>query len=256
MIPDSFSAIEKDQIKESLTNCFQTTENTEELLDNMIIELPFASELIHLSNLRQILTVLKDRDMYYAIEKLVLQYYQPVKTAEIYYTEEQHKTILNKIYNFADNQITAEANGAEELLLTEPIKNLCSRFNNQVPTAVVQGAKGSGKTFLYRQLIEKGNWNSFCSEINKKQIFNDNGFFVPVLAPQNIFKLKHVLAECINSFNATVSCSAVSKSVYNDNSYELDLNANSETDWMIFWEQLFANSVNKNSVTLHNLMKH
>ena len=93
MIPDSFSTMEKDQIKESLTNCFQTTENTEELLDNMIIELPFASELIHLSNLRQILTVLKDRDMYYAIEKLVLQYYQPVKTAEIYYTEEQHKTI-------------------------------------------------------------------------------------------------------------------------------------------------------------------
>lgn len=253
MIPDSFSTMEKDQIKESLTNCFQTTENTEELLDNMIIELPFASELIHLSNLRQILTVLKDRDMYYAIEKLVLQYYQPVKTAEIYYTEEQHKTILKKIYDFADNQITAEANGAEELLLTEPIKNLCSRFNNQVPTAVVQGAKGSGKTFLYRQLIEKGNWNSFCSEINNKQIFNDNGFFVPVLAPQNIFKLKLVLAECINSFNTTVSCAAVSKSVYNDNSYELDLNANSETDWMIFWEQLFANSVNKKFSNLAQL---
>lgn len=60
-----------------------------------------------------------------------------------------------------NNQITAEANGAEELLLTEPIKNLCARFNHQIPVTVVQGAKGSGKTFLYRQLIEKKNWNSF-----------------------------------------------------------------------------------------------
>mgnify|MGYP000951517535 FL=1 len=211
----------------------------------MIIELPFASELIHLSNLRQILTVLKDRDMYYAIEKLAMQYYQPPKSDEIFYTEEQHKTILKQIHNFADNQITAEANGAEELLLTEPIKNLCTRFNNQVPIAVVQGAKGSGKTFLYRQLIEKGNWNSFCGEINKKRVRNDNGFFVPVLAPQNISKLRNVLDECIDKFNIAVPCAMVSYSVYNENAYKLDLNVNNETDWMSFWEQLFVNSVNE-----------
>ena len=245
MIPDSFSTAEKDQIKENLISCFQTTETTEELLDNMIIELPFASELIHLSNLRQILTVLKDRDMYYAIEKLAMQYYQPTKSDEIFYTEEQHKAILKQIHNFADNQITAEANGAEELLLTEPIKNLCTRFNNQVPIAVVQGAKGSGKTFLYRQLIEKGNWNSFCGEINKTRGRNDNGFFVPVLAPQNISKLKNVLAECIDKFNIAVPCAMVSYSVYNENAYKLDINANNETDWMSFWEQLFVNSINK-----------
>ena len=155
MIPDSFSTTEKDQIKDRLTSCFQTTETTEELLDNMIVELPFASELIHLASLRQILSVLKDRDMYYTIEKLVLQYYQPDRSEEVFYTELQHKTILKQIHAFSDKQITAEANGAEELLLTEPIKNLCTRFSNQLPTTVVQGAKGSGKTFLYRQLIEK-----------------------------------------------------------------------------------------------------
>ena len=156
MIPDSFSTAEKDQIKENLISCFQTTETTEELLDNMIIELPFASELIHLSNLRQILTVLKDRDMYYAIEKLAMQYYQPTKSDEIFYTEEQHKAILKQIHNFADNQITAEANGAEELLLTEPIKNLCTRFNNQVPIAVVQGAKRFWKNIFISPINRKG----------------------------------------------------------------------------------------------------
>lgn len=245
MVPDSFSVAEKDQIKENLTKCFQTTETTEELLDNMVVEIPFASELIHLSNLRQILAVLKDRDMYYSIEKLALQYYSSDKTCEAFYTEEQHKNILKQIHIFAENQITAEANGAEELLLTEPIKNLCTRFSNQVPTTVVQGAKGSGKTFLYRQLIEKGNWNSFCAGINNKVSSNDNGFFVPVLAPQNISKLRSVLAECIEKVNETVPCAKISKSVYNDNSYELDINATNEINWMTFWERLFVNSINK-----------
>ena len=74
MIPEVFSTAEKDKIKENLISCFQTTETTEELLDNMIVELPFASELIHLTNLRQILSVLKDRDMYSEIEKLTMQH--------------------------------------------------------------------------------------------------------------------------------------------------------------------------------------
>ena len=57
MIPDTFSISEKVEIKESLIDIFQTTEKTEELLDNIIVELPFASELIHLTSFRQILSV-------------------------------------------------------------------------------------------------------------------------------------------------------------------------------------------------------
>ena len=244
MIPDSFSTTEKDQIKDRLTSCFQTTETTEELLDNMIVELPFASELIHLASLRQILSVLKDRDMYYTIEKLVLQYYQPDRSEEVFYTELQHKTILKQIHAFSDKQITAEANGAEELLLTEPIKNLCTRFSNQLPTTVVQGAKGSGKTFLYRQLIEKENWNAFCSEIIHKNIANDNGYFIPVLAPQNISELRSSLTQCIDKCNEVISFANISRSVYIDNTIDLDSNAAKELDWMSFWEQLFVKSVN------------
>mgnify|MGYP000429584035 FL=1 len=244
MIPDSFSTTEKDQIKDRLTSCFQTTETTEELLDNMIVELPFASELIHLASLRQILSVLKDRDMYYTIEKLVLQYYQPDRSEEVFYTELQHKTILKQIHAFSDKQITAEANGAEELLLTEPIKNLCTRFSNQLPTTVVQGAKGSGKTFLYRQLIEKENWNAFCSEIIHKNITDDNGYFIPVLAPQNISELRSSLTQCIDKCNEIISFANISRSVYIDNTIDLDSNAAKELDWMSFWEQLFVKSVN------------
>lgn len=53
------------------------------------------------------------------------------------------------------------------------------------------------------------------------------------------------MAECIDKFNIAVPCAMVSYSVYNENAYKLDINANNETDWMSFWEQLFVNSINK-----------
>ena len=253
MVPDPFPEEEKDKIKESLIDCFQTTEDTEELLDNMIVELPFASELIHLANFPQILSALKDRKMYEAIENIVRQYYEPKRLEETYYTVEQHKTLLKQIYEFANNQITAEANGAKELLLTEPIKNLCTHYSNQVPTTVVQGAKGSGKTFLYRQLVEKKNWTSFCSEISQKESDRNDGYFIPVFSTQNSAKIQSALTQCIENVNEQLSFADISKSVYIDNAHELSVKADCEKDWMVFWEELFASSVNHNLRSLSEL---
>ena len=63
MVPKEFPQNEKEAIKEEMISCFKTTEDNEELFDNMVIELPFASELIHLTSLQQILFILKDREI-------------------------------------------------------------------------------------------------------------------------------------------------------------------------------------------------
>lgn len=256
MIPDTFSAAEKAEIKEMLIDSFQTTETTErteELLDNIIVELPFASELIHLTSFQQILSVLKDRKMYFSIEKIVEQYYPTEMSKAGLYSEQEHAVLLNKIYSFANNQTTAEKNGAEELLLTEPIKNLCMRYSYQVPTTVVQGAKGSGKTFLYCQFAEKKNWNSFCTEIIPKHYDGENGYFLPVLSTQNSSEIKPMLAQCIDNFNRAISFAEASTAVYLDNAYKLSLNMGNDIDWMNFWEQIFVSSVNKNMTSLSEL---
>ena len=70
-IPQSLSVSEKEKIIGEFNSCFNTDENNEQLLDNLVVELPFASELIHLEQLPQILNALKGRDMYIVIEKLV-----------------------------------------------------------------------------------------------------------------------------------------------------------------------------------------
>lgn len=109
MIPETFSRREKQEIKENLLGCFETTEVKEELLDNMIVELPFASELIHLTEWKQILNVLKDRDMYDAVKELVKPYCISEEPERGIYTEKQHQIITKQICDFANNQITAEA---------------------------------------------------------------------------------------------------------------------------------------------------
>ena len=98
---------------------------------------------------------------------------------------------------------------------------------------------------MYRQLIRKEKLEFFFSEITHKKISKENGYFIPVLAPQNISQIQTVLGQCIDRFNEALPFADVSQSIYSDNSYRLDLEANKEIDWMNFWEQLFVNSVNK-----------
>ncbi len=258
MVPPTLSEAEKSEIVRGLISCFKVDAGRESLLDNVLVELAFASELIHLKELRQILDSLKNRDMYLAIEQIVQQYFGVSDESGNGHAGEQREVTLKKIREFADKQITAEANGTAELLLTKPIKNMCSRYHGQIPTVVVRGAKGSGKTFLYRQLLEQTDWYSFCDNINEKNSEIKGGYMLPVFAPKNIVQIKHLLQRCLETFHEKISFAETSKSIYIDNANELLKQIEQETDWLQFWEKLFAGSVNKDygsfdllSETLH-----
>lgn len=245
MVPDTLPISEKDEIIRQLTKCFDVNDENAQLLDNMVIELPFASELVHLTDLKQIFGKLKGRAMYGNIEQMVNQSYKDQDHSKGEYTETQRQEILKQIHTYANQQITAEANGAVELLLTQPIKNLCARYNGQIPASIVRGTKGSGKTFLYRQFLTKQSWSSFCNSVDEKYKDNEEGLFLPVFAPRNVAQLSALLKNCIDRFNAEIPFAEVSKSVYIDNSQKLEEQSEKETNWMDFWEKLFVSSVDE-----------
>lgn len=255
MVPPNLGKAEKDDIIKSLVNCFETNEDNEQLLDNMVEELPFASELVHLTDIHQILNSLKDRSMFTVIERIVAQSYGRTEERKLRYSGKKRPEVLKKIYEFSEQQITAEANGAVNMLLTEPIKNLCMRFKNRIPNAVVRGAKGSGKTFLYRQLLERGNWETFCNSVNDKIQGQNSGYFVPVFAPRNMMNLDRLLGQCIDEINEKIAIANVSKTVYLDNLRKLENQVLIETEWMDFWERLFTASINDKLDSLSDLEK-
>ena len=253
MVPNTLGNYEKQGIIGELVSCFNADERNERLLDNMVVELPFASELVHLTKLQQIFANLKNRDMLMVIEKIVTQNYGNSEDTENEYTEKQRRILLKKIHDFADKQITAEANGAVKLLLTEPIKNLCLKYSDQIPVAIVNGAKGSGKTFLYRQMIEQQDWNTFRGSISDKQIQNRGGYFIPVFATQNGTELSEILNSCIDTVNTKMPFAQISKSIYIDNAVKLERQSRKETEWIEFWEKLLVKSVNQTFETFEQL---
>lgn len=254
MVTSSIEVAEKQRIYSKLVNCFKIEEENEQLLDNLIVELPFASELIHLAGIDQILNNLQGRDMYYAIENIVRQYYGDSKNNDYKYNEEQRQRILEKIFIYANNQITAEANGALDLLLTQPIKNLCLKFSGSIPYAVVRGAKGSGKTFLYRKLLEKKEWNAFCDSIIKKHTSKlASAYFLPLFAPRNTVQLSGILQKCITNINKEISFAQLKEDLYVSNLLELEKQSKKNTDWMQFWENVFIKSINKELNNLDEL---
>ena len=88
---------------------------------------------------------------------------------------------------------------------------------------------------MYCRLLEKKNWNIFCSEINKKFDSEDKGYFLPVLATQNSEEIKPLLSQRIDEFNHAIDFADASVTVYIDNSYKLSLEKDNDIDWKKFY---------------------
>lgn len=253
MIPDALGDTEKASVINSLLQYYEqdaTDEEGNHFTDNVLTELPFASELIHLSSFKQILHNLSGRDMYLKLQKLVYQNYGAESPAsDVLIDEDDRKNALSAIHALAELQLTAESNGKFEMLMTEPLKYLSRKYNDAIPTTVIMGAKGAGKTFLYRKMVESLEWGTFCEGLNNPTDNMNNCFFLPVIATKNSSELIGVLKKCIQNLNKNVACAQVNESIFLDVSQKLEKQKSQATDWFEFWQKLLASSICANWAT-------
>ncbi|MCW3051464.1 MAG: ATPase involved in chromosome partitioning, partial [Chthonomonadales bacterium] len=78
-------------------------------------------------------------------------------------------TKRQKLDDFTKKLIVAETGTEDDLLITSSLQNLASDNRRQVPTIVVVGAKGAGKTYTFIQLVRLKTWNAF---IHKAGVLN------------------------------------------------------------------------------------
>jgi len=114
-----------------------------------------------------------------------------VKISEVFPVEKTEVAIENnlaelrqKLKEASNKMIFAETEQQDDFLKTQSIKNLANEFHNQLPIAVVVGAKGSGKTFLFKQIAYLKNWEDFGKKILES--FNNNGVILPITQPANL----------------------------------------------------------------------
>lgn len=71
---------------------------------------------------------------------------------------------------------------------SQPIRNLASKHKTRLPNIVIIGAKGAGKTFLFRQILRANTWDNFLKEAvdepSTSQVINAK--VMEVTFPENI----------------------------------------------------------------------
>ena len=73
--------------------------------------------------------------------------------------------IVTRLYDICQKYEFAEKGESEDVLITEPLKNMAKKFSDTLPMIVSIGAKGAGKTFCYLEIARCQNWNTFLAKV-------------------------------------------------------------------------------------------
>lgn len=220
------------------------TDDSVSVTDDIVTELPFASELVHLESLTKIMKNLSGRDFYKNISKIVQNSYIMQKEIKNITHKTTRNEIIKSIHDFATNQITAEGNGAFEVLLTDSIQNLIKKYKNQIPNTVIMGAKGAGKTFLYREMLRNRYWEKFSTHMNKNDLrlsdYNNHmhTLTIPLLASGNAGGFSEIIENAVSNYNSYDIEGKISNSIYIDSKDTLLKYMRNEHD-LLEWKELW-----------------
>ncbi len=244
MVPAALSESEKSSLTETLFEYYERAGISAEATMNQVIkEFAFDPELVHLTSLQQIFSLLDGRGFYLKMKELVEESYDASVGEPL--TQLDRKTILEQINKLANAQLSAESGANMDVLMTQSLQRLKQRFSETIPCTVIMGAKGSGKTFLYQKMASCGDWKTFCKEIYGLPVSQMDGFFIPVIATSNLGNIHRIFSRCVEDANSSVACLKVKSSIFLDNVAELKKAIESENiSWLDRWEQLLAASLN------------
>ncbi|NEP41068.1 MAG: AAA family ATPase, partial [Okeania sp. SIO2H7] len=97
---------------------------------------------------------------------------QPIKKEDL-------KSKRKLLKEQAEQLVYAETSKIADFFATTPLKNLASRYQNSLPVAVIVGAKGSGKTYTFLQIVRRKNWKTFAEDAGATEVVN--AFIAPIL---------------------------------------------------------------------------
>lgn len=237
-------------------------EGDDSIMDDIVTELPFASELVHLETLPKIMKNLSGRDFYKNISEIVKNSYLAFEEANRDDLKISRNKVISDIHEFAANQITAEGNGTFEVLMTESIQSLIRKYKNCTPNTVIMGAKGSGKTFLYREILRDQYWEKFVERMSKNEpvsqgLRSDKCILaIPLLASGNAGGFPEVIKNAIASYNKCGAKGKISNSVYVASKEMLLMNVRNDHDileWKEIWKKVILSAFDKTYQSLAEL---
>lgn len=186
------------------------------------------------SNWEKVRKLITDSGLDLQISKLSEMLQQPESISDI-------TSIQRKIMEKCDNYINAEREQVNDFLKTESIKSLVHKNRIQLPISVVIGAKGSGKTFLFKQIVQNKTWNQFAKEVFLNDAINSDAIILPITRAQNMAqtdlytKIPKAITDVTKSEDSNIFIDAVKPDI------ERNLSENyTVSEWKELWLDYIA----------------
>jgi MinD-like ATPase involved in chromosome partitioning or flagellar assembly/GTPase SAR1 family protein len=233
-----------------ISNHASNDEDDEKALSDLVISSEFSDNLIHLEDLEQIDRLLKGSSIEESSADLSRRIisFKSIKNKKTEKTTESYrKEIIKKIHDIVHKEVTAEGTSGVQIMATGSLKQLARDYQNEIPRVVVIGAKGSGKTYLYKQLVKNLYWENFTAAIlpiEKPKI--PNTIIMPVLASANRASIASLLDDCFANINSELTLH-IDKNILNQNESFLTRKNEDEhmnpSEWFDVWHTIFLNSL-------------
>lgn len=158
------------------------------------LEAEFLSTLMSIGDLREALDNLPQSTRLYAsaLDWAQSLYAQPVSSPSLPTSDVQQpgvsarQKIASKLLEVCQAAEFAEGASAAAILATEPLLNLGKHFAHELPNVLMIGAKGAGKTFTFRQVVQSNTWSKFLGKLGFDQAGVTDASIFPILWSRNI----------------------------------------------------------------------
>lgn len=148
----------------------------------------------------------------------------------------------------------AEQVDGDEMLATEPLRNLGKHFAQELPNAVSIGAKGAGKTFTFLQVCRAKVWSAFLDKLEVQHAATISANIFPALWSSNLFPTAtesvRTARQLFLSTSGTTSRAGTQADIDSLISSAL---RNGPRDWAAFWDELICAQVGVNCSSLSQL---
>jgi MinD-like ATPase involved in chromosome partitioning or flagellar assembly len=95
------------------------------------------------------------------------------------------KSLREQLQDIAKQSVYAENAEVNEFLATNSLRKLASDNRHRLPIVVIVGAKGSGKTYTFIQIVNRENWQIFVLDAGAGEI-ESNAVICPLLESSNL----------------------------------------------------------------------
>lgn len=217
---------------------------TADLRGSYLIRILFDQPFISLGNFYEICEMLKGKELSDTMSELATDLFQKESSEEEGISWEKAKTVLRRLHQIAEREITAEGNDTSSMLSTTSIREIAKDYREGIPQLVVLGAKGSGKTYIYKQMLTKKTWEAFQVSADQRTVRSKNETnIVPLLSSVNLKYLQTPIRECIRFANDALGEERIGMDAVGLNYnliQEYSEKKLSLTDWAAVWEELIS----------------